>query len=173
MTVSKHPQHGFDLKDICSNLQGIFQDWLLLIILAQNFSEAQGLCIRSMSDITTGPCYTKQVSFQTRPFFLLGLWFITSLNVVTLVCIEWPLRFTPISCINDQFCRKFGADESPANCRKLWYYICKLLATYLANWFLMVLGVWRKGHKVKFRVRVTESRVEKKKWQVESGLKVD
>ena len=33
--------------------------------------------------------------------------------------------------------------------------------------------VWRKGHKVKFRVRVTEGRVEKKKWQVESGLKVD
>ena len=111
--------------------------------------------------------------FELVRFFLLGLWFITSLNVVTLVCIEWPLRFTPISCINDQFCflSQVRADESPANCRKLWYHVCKLLATYLANWFLMVLGVWRKGHKVKFRVRVTESREEK--WQVESGLKVD
>ena len=141
----------------------IFRAFSRLITLAQNFSEAQGLWIRSMSDITTGPCYTKQVSFQTRPFFLLGLWFITSLNVVTLVCIEWPLRFTPISCINDQlfFLSQVRADESPANCRKLWYHVCKLLATYLANWFLMVLGVWRKGHKVKFRVRVTESREEK------------
>ena len=32
--------------------------------------------------------------------------------------------------------------------------------------------VWRKGQKVKFRARITEGRVEKK-WQVESGLKVD